>query len=223
MDEAKGKLLPVYFVADDSGSMKCVIGEFNEALKSLLDAMATEATASAKIRFTVLSFSGDVLTHLQLADLRYIDSMPTFSARENTCYSAAFRDLRRRMDPDINGLRGKGYQINRPTIFFLSDGAPDPDDDWRGALAELKDANWGFHPNILAFGIGDAERPVIREVASKPEWAFVNTGKGAEVGKALSEFFVALTQSLIMSGSQQQLVIKEPDGFMRVDVDVVAS
>ena len=219
MDENRGKLLPVYFVADDSGPMKDVIGEFNTGLASLLDAMAANPMDAAKIRFSVLSFSGDVLVHLELVDLRTIERMPAFNSRSNTCYSCAFRDVRARIDRDVDTLIADGYQVHRPAVFFLSDGAPDPDDDWRLALAELKDVGWKRRPNIVAFGIGAADAEIINEVASRPEFGWMATG-GADAGGALAKFFEVFTHSVMNSARNlRQLHIEKPEGFtMSVDL-----
>jgi uncharacterized protein YegL len=220
MDENKGKLLPVYFVADDSGSMGDVIGEFNTGLTSLLDAMTMDAMGAAKIRFTVLSFSDDVLVHMELADLRQVEQMPTFSARNTTCYSVAFNDLRARIDRDVDHLIRDGFQVHRPAVFFLSDGAPNDNDPWRRALGELKDLGWKRHPNIVAFGIGSADPKTINEVATRPEFAWMATGGGADTGVVLAKFFEAFTQSLMNSAKNPgELQMDKPEGFsMAVDL-----
>ena len=219
MDEAKGRLLPVYFVADDSGSMKPVVGELNLGLRSLLDVLATDPMSAAKIRFTVLSFSGDVLTHLEMVDLRDVEAMPTFTARNNTCYSAAFRDLRGRIDRDVDRLKSDGYQVHRPAVFFLSDGEPDQDDPWSGSLAALKDLGWSRRPNIVAFGIGESRPATINEVASRPELGWI-ANSGAETGTVLMNFFELFTHSLMNSAKNPgELTIDKPQGFtMAVDL-----
>jgi len=220
VEENKGNLLPVYFVADDSGSMTDVIGEFNAGLTSLLDVMSLDAMAAAKIRFTVMSFSDDVITYLELADLRKVEQMPTFKARHTTRYSVAFVDLLSRIDRDVDLLRQDGYQVHRPAVFFLSDGEPNSDDPWREALAELKNPNWTRHPNIVAFGIGSADAAVINEVATRPEFGWMATGGGADTGKVLATFFETFTHSLMNSAKNMgALQIEKPAGFsMAVDI-----
>jgi uncharacterized protein YegL len=220
MDENKGKLLPVYFVADDSGSMEDVIGEFNAGLTSLLDAMTLDAMGAAKIRFTVLSFSDDVLVHMELADLRHVEQMPKFKSRNSTCYSVAFNDLRARIDRDVEQLVRDGYQVHRPAVFFLTDGEPNSNDPWRPALSELKSPVWKRHPNVVAFGIGKADAAIINEVATRPEYGWMATGGGADTGKVLAKFFESFTTSLMNSAKNPgELQMDKPEGFsMAVDL-----
>jgi uncharacterized protein YegL len=220
--EPKGTVLPVYFVADESGSMEPHIHELNDGLVSLLDALQVESFAAAKIRFCVIGFADDARTYLELADLRALPSMPTFQARGLTSYQSAFDQLGYRISVDVPGLKGQGYMVNRPVAFFLTDGAPNPSEDWRGACNYL--LSQSFRPNILAFGIGDADAATIVEVATSDQFAFV-AARGFDTGTAISEFVKSLTQSVISSGQalasgSAELQIEKPEGFT-LAVDLV--
>lgn len=225
MSEPKAKLLPIYFVADESKSMEPVVGKMNEALISLLDTIHTKPFAAAKIRLAILGFSDTTKCHLELSDLRSVEKMPELGAYNSTSYESVFRELRRRIPGDIARLNREGYQVSRPAIFFLSDGAPNEDEPWRDALADIKNPKFYEHPNILAFGIGQADQGVILEVASRKEYAWV-AAKGTDLGMALVEFMDALTKSIIKSGQaladgKDELQVKEPEGFIKVGVDTL--
>ena len=118
---------------------------------------------------------------------------------------------------DMRFLRDEGYKVHRPVVFFLSDGQP-TDFGWKRALARLTDRQrMPAAPNIIACGMGSAERQTIAEVASRPEFGFI-AQPGADLGKAISEFFHALTASLIASSQalnseNPQLVVTRPEGF----------
>jgi uncharacterized protein YegL len=214
MSEVKGKVLPVYLVPDESGSMEPNIGDLNKSLENLHDAIYEHPQASDIVRFSIVGFSDTVIEHLRLVDLRELPAMPILQARSTTSYAAAFRDLRSRLERDVNQLKAVGYLVHRPTVFFLSDGQPtDRETEWRTALAALRDDAFAFRPNILSFGFRDAVAQVIRDVASAESNAFA-TATGATAGQALIDFFDFLINSLVES-SQAIAAGREPPPFRK--------
>jgi len=219
--EPQGTILPVYFVADESGSMMSNIAELNNGLMSLQDALQKESFAAAKVRFSVIGFSDAARTYLEPADLRSLPTMPTLQAGGMTSYAAAFNELARRISLDVPALKGQGFAVNRPSVFFLTDGQPNANDDWQNARLNLLAQH--ARPNILAFGIGESDAATIVEIATKPEYAF-KAAQGTDTGKAISEFITSLTQSVIQSGQAlasgaAELQMEKPEGFsLAVDI-----
>jgi uncharacterized protein YegL len=224
MNERKAAVLPVYFVADESKSMESVVGQLNEGLRSLLDTMHTEPFAAAKVRLAILGFSDEAKCHLELSDLRELKNLPELGAYNSTSYESAFRELHRRIPKDVAVLK-KDNLVNRPAVFFLSDGQPNPNESWRSALAELKKPEFRERPNILAFGIGsEADPRIIQEVASRQEYAYVSA-EGMDVGTAVAKFMVALTNSIVnsgfaLAGGKPELQMAKPEGF-KLAVDLL--
>lgn len=221
MVENRGHLLPVYMVADQSGSMAGVIAELNAGLTSLHRALLGEPMASAKIRLSLLGFSNSVHVRLALADIREESELPALSAGGGTNYDAVFECLRTRIPQDIGTLKSEGYRVYRPTVFFLSDGQPF-DDGWRTSLKQLTDRSvMPGAPNIIAFGIGDAEAETIGEVATDRQHAYVSL-PGAQLGDSVADFCATLTKSVVESGralasGSTDLPFPQPEGFIRVD------
>ncbi|OJF10069.1 vWA domain-containing protein [Couchioplanes caeruleus] len=220
----RGNLLPVYVLADESGSMGPYIDDLNKGLASLHEALLGEPMAAAKVRFSILGFADDVQERLRLADLRRENELPLLYARGRTSYHAAFSALRQRIPQDVSALKQEGYQVHRPAVFFLSDGQP-TEDHWVQTYQQLVDrsATPGA-PNIIACGIGDVEAQTILEVATQPEYAFVAL-QGVDLGAAIAQFCTALTKSIVESGrslgsAQPELVVQQPAGF-RMAIDVV--
>lgn len=219
--EPQGTILPVYFVADESGSMTPNIGELNEGLITLQDALQKESFAAAKVRFSVIGFSDTAHTYLEPSDLRSLPAMPTLQARGMTSYAAAFDQITFRVTQDVPALKAQGFAVNRPAVFFLTDGQPNTGDDWQTARSALLAQHaW---PNILAFGIGEADAATVKEIATRPEYAFI-AAKGVDTGAAISEFITSLTQSVIQSGQalasgSAELLLEKPEGFsLAVDI-----
>lgn len=219
MPETKGHLLPVYFVADESYSMHPCVRQLNDGLRALYDALAGEPMAAAKIRFSVLGFSDDVQVRVRLADMRYASGLPGLEPRGGTNYHAAFSDLLTRIPADVEELKQQNYHVHRPAVFFLSDGQPNRHGPaWQEPHARLLDRSAvPVAPNIISFGIWEADAHTILQVASKPELAFVSMDK-LDVGSAVATFCVQLTQSVVASGSSlgganPELRVDRPDGF----------
>ena len=108
--EPRGAILPIYFVADESGSMSRHIGELNHGLLSLQDALQRESFAAAKVRFSVIGFSDDAFTYLEPADLRTAPQLPELTAQGRTSYCAAFEELAYRISVDMPRLEGSRFQ-----------------------------------------------------------------------------------------------------------------
>jgi uncharacterized protein YegL len=225
MSETSGRVLPVYMVADESRSMTPVVDELNAGLRSLHDALLREPMAAAKVRFSILGFSTDVIVHSALVDLRVTESLPQLGVRGGTSYGAAFSVLLDRIPADVRALKREGFAVHRPAVFFLSDGQPTDPGDWEASYDKLTDREQTpTAPNIIACGIGEAKAETILKVATRPEFAFVAT-PGVEVGLAIAEFCTALTKSVIKSGQavgggEAELVVERPDNF-RMAMDVV--
>src|SRR6185312_16310649 len=104
MSETSGRVLPVYMVADESVSMTPVVDELNAGLRSLHDALMREPMAAAKVRFSILGFSTDVIVHSALLDPRVTESLPQLGVRGGTSYGAAFSVLLDRIPADVRAL-----------------------------------------------------------------------------------------------------------------------
>ncbi|MFG3587895.1 hypothetical protein [Streptomyces sp. NPDC047990] len=225
MAETLGQLLPVYVLADESGSMAGCVGDVNEGMESLHVALLGEPMAAAKVRFSVLGFANSVTERLVLADLRSEAELPRLSAGGGTNYDAAFNALLRRVPQDVRTLKDQGYRVHRPAVFFLSDGQPTCGEEWRETHHRLTDRSvTPAAPNVIAFGIGEARADTILSVATQQEFAFVSL-PGAQLGDAISKFFTALTKSVVESGNamasgQPELVVEKPEGF-RLAIDEV--
>ena len=224
MPDNRGHLLPVYVLADESYSMKPYASELSSGMLSLYEALRSEPMIAAKVRLSVLGFSDKVIVRMAMADMRSAEDLPRLQIRDRTDYHAAFSDLLKRIPQDISVLKGKGYQVHRPAVFFLSDGQPD-NTRWQRPHGKLTDrAQNGSAPNVIACGIGEVEAETIVKVATQPDFAFVSTPE-TNIGAAIAEFFIALTASVVQSGRSlaspnPELVVEKPEGF-RMAIDVI--
>jgi uncharacterized protein YegL len=215
MPDVKGQLLPIYLVADESGSMTGFVDELNAGLASLIDALNLESLAAAKVRLCVIGFSDSARCLLEMGDVRTVRDAPRLSANGGTSYAAAIAELLHRIPEDVDRLKAEGYRVHRPAVFFLTDGQP-TDSGWEPLLDQLMSK--GFpRPNLLTFGLGQVDAKTIVRLASRDDFAFI-AAKGTDTGEAIARFCESLTQSIVSSGQNLaaghgELVVKRPEGF----------
>ena len=168
---------------------------------------------------TALGFSDDVQVRLPISDMRKVSELPHLVIRGLTNYGAVFDDLVRRIPEDVQELKREGYKVHRPVVFLLTDGQPSDGGEWRSPLALLTDrTRTPAAPTIISCGIGEAQPMTMVEVATRPEFAFI-ARQEVDVSQAISEFFHALTSSMVASGvavnsGVPQLVVNRPEQFI---------
>ncbi|MGO8906940.1 MAG: VWA domain-containing protein [Solirubrobacteraceae bacterium] len=223
-----GQVLPIYFVGDESHSMSGdPIGAVNQGLADLRDEVAKHPLIGKKVRFGIVTFAHSAEIRLELSELTEDLALPTLSPRgRGTSYASAFALLRQTIPGDIAALKGSGFQVHRPVVFFLSDGQPtERDKKWRSALSELGDDGFRERPNILAFGVGEADPEVIRQIASSPRYAFMMRD-GASTAGAISEFATSMLNSMVASAErldrgEQTIEFEKPEGFVQLDAPLL--
>ncbi|MFE9043364.1 VWA domain-containing protein [Streptomyces sp. NPDC007818] len=191
------QILPFYLLCDESGSMAGdSVDALNTALVELHNEISTNPTVADKTRFSLIGFSTDAQVLQPLADLSDIDEVPALSAGGLTSFGNAFRTLLRCIETDVAALKAEGHEVYRPVAFFMSDGIP-TDDDWTQAYKELTESR--FCPKIIAFGVGDAEKSTIAQVANFR--AFIQQDQSVSPAAALREFASSLTRSIVRSAT----------------------
>jgi uncharacterized protein YegL len=223
-----GQVLPMYFVGDESHSMAGdPIAAVNQGLVDLRDEVAKHPLIGKKVRFGIITFADTAETRLQLSELSEDLVLPTLVPRgRGTSYASALEALRQTIPADVALLKGSGYQVHRPSVFFLSDGQPtEKADKWRTRLEDLKDPGFRERPNVLAFGVGDADPDVIRELATSPRYGFMMT-TGASTAGAIAEFASSMLNSMVASAERldrgdQTIEFEKPEGFVQLDAPLV--
>lgn len=218
------QILPFYLVCDESGSMDGKpIEAMNSALPDLHNEIAHNPVVADKTRFAIIGFSDDAEVLLPLSDLSELHNLPVLSAKTSTNYGAALRVAKEQIELDVRELRQEGHTVYRPVVFFLTDGFPNS--DWKAEWEELTSKDFPYHPNIVAFGIGEADAKTISALATFR--AFMADGS-LSPAQALQEFAVALTRSIVRSGSTTGkdggMTLQTPDevpGFTSLEVDAL--
>lgn len=205
-------LLPFYLCVDVSYSMSAARPDGQSPIKSA-NGIATEVRDSLyvhpllidMVRFAIVDFSDDAQTVIPLCDLTKIDKddMPTLTVRGGTSFAVAFRQLRNQIDSDVRQMKADGHKVHRPAVFFLTDGEPTDDDAaWRQALAELTDPTFAARPNIIPFGVADAKKQLLDQIAfPQGKMRSFVMREGADAATAIKQMAEMLIGSMVASGN----------------------
>jgi uncharacterized protein YegL len=206
--------LPTYVVIDASSSMKPHEAVLNATLSRLHYNLAVNPRVSEFARVSVVAFSTDVHVVIPMSDMEQVPAMPEVICGGRTEYGKTFDRLRHCIEQDVDGLRTQSFDVLRPTVFFLTDGAPS-DARWEKSFRTLVDRDWARHPHVIAYGFGDAQRSVLERVATKA--LFIADGSDTE--SALSGAIAGLLNSLIASSKTGRMQIAtDVKGFEYVQV-----
>jgi len=218
------QILPFYVVCDQSYSMADHLDGLNDGLRELHRAVGTDPVVADRTRFCLIGFSGLAEVLQPLCSLSDVVELVDLAVSPATSFTAVFTVLRDTIEADVTRLKAAGHRVYRPAVFFLSDGQPTDPGTWPAAYERLVDPAWPPRPNIISFGIGDADESTIRRVGTVQ--AFMSQG-GLSPGVALHEFARALTKSVVSSGGDTgdgDLVLRIPrqvTGFTALRVDQV--
>jgi uncharacterized protein YegL len=216
-------VLPVYVAIDESASMAPHVHDLNRGLETLYEALWTNPLVADHVRLAVLGVSDTLEARVPLSDSRVISQPPRVASRGVTAFGPLFQGLLTRIPADVGQLKSDGTLVRRPVVFLITDGQPT--DGWHEPYQRLTDTAVNlFAPNIIVFGIGDAEAATIRQIATRDEFAFIAV-PGIDIGALTARFFGSLTSSIIQSAisltsGRPQLVVEKPEQF-RMAIDVV--
>lgn len=224
--EERYAVFPFYLCLDVSASMAGdPLDSINRQMPVLRASVGEDPAIAEVIRFGVVTFSDVARTVLPLSDLSMVEAVPQVHPEGRTSYAAAFEHLRVVIESDYHAGRARGDRWYRPAVVFVSDGRPTDDDArWRAAHAELVDPAWKRHPNILAFGFGQADAAVLAAVAeSKADRAFI-AAEGSDPATVVPELMKGLISSIVSSSAsvysgEAQLTPPEIPGMTPIPVD----
>ena len=224
--EERYSVFPFYICLDVSASMSgSPIDSVNQQLPLLRNSVGEDPAIAEVIRLGIVTFSDVARTVLGLADLALVEAMPRVETEGRTSYAAAFEHLRRVIEADYHAGRAAGERWYRPAVLFVSDGRPtDPEERWLAAHRRLVDPTWRRHPNILAFGFGEAVPEILATVAeNKPNRAYV-AAEGSAPSAVVPELMAGLVQSIVNSSASAytgapQLVPPQLPNMQAIPVD----
>lgn len=207
------RAMPFYIVCDVSGSMQGEpIAGINRILPSIASYLAGDPTAADCAHISLIAFNTSARVELALtsvADLIDDNRFPTLSADGGTTFASPLELLERTIPQDVDGLKGKGFQVLRPAVYFLTDGQ-DNGGNWEPVLDRIthydRETRKGFpyYPQIVPFGFGSAlaanlDRlvwPKVKTSAYTPQYYLADS---RDISSIMNSVIAGLTWSIMMS------------------------
>ncbi|HWM01110.1 MAG TPA: hypothetical protein VNP92_02120 [Actinophytocola sp.] len=160
------EVLPCYVVCDVSLSMTDHIDELHTALREFRGWVHADASVGERVRCCVVGFAETARVLQPLYSVAEFTEPSTLGPGAGTNFGLAFTLLRDAIDRDVRALKANRLRVNRPMVFFLSDGRPTDPATWPTAFAALTDPVWTARPNMIAFGLGDADHDTLGRIGT---------------------------------------------------------
>jgi uncharacterized protein YegL len=189
-------ILPFYVACDESYSMADHFDKLNEDLRDLHREVLADPLVAGKVRFCLIGFSVAARVLIRLGQLDEVPEITCTASAAETNFGSVFDLLHQTIQDDLAQLQANRCTVYRPTVFFLSDGQPTDRATWPPAHARLTNPNWPARPNLVAFGIGDADPATINQIGTFRAFIAQNT---LTPSAAIREFAKILTHSIIQA------------------------
>ena len=202
IDGAKRPSLPFYLVVDESESMSNgQLDAFNASLPGVHEMLITDPEIADRAYFGMIGFSDTARVVLKTERSSNLVDLPSFRIQSRTNFGDALRLLREVIERDVTELRGQGFQVYRPVVFFYTDGhhLESHFGPFDADLANLKSSP--FVPNIFAFGVGDdVDENSIRRIATVKAY-FQKAGDPVHLPDLIGDIIMRITQTVIQTVS----------------------
>ena len=192
------------------------IAAMNQALTEVHAALAGDPMGFDHVRLSIIAFSDNTEVLLPLCQVTEVADMPRITESGLTNYGTVFELLQSKIEKDVNRMKGEGFRVYRPLVFFMSNG--EPLDDWEGAYACL--TNHTFRPHIVSFGFEYADAAILTKIATI---GFYVGQDDADAGRALADVMISNLQQINAFALDQNMAIsvltlwnlsvKVPPGF----------
>jgi uncharacterized protein YegL len=184
-------VVPFYFVCEESARMAGEpIDALNKAFPEFVSELAMSPVLSDQARFCLIGFADQADVLVPLCDLGSLSSVPALRAHGEAHYEPAFTLLREQIYTDIGDLKSDGYLVYRPVVFFLTGSQPADAVKWPNAYRKLTDPEWTGHPNVFAFGFGQADGVTMQLISTVRAFMADGTVGPAEAVHAFADHMV---------------------------------
>jgi uncharacterized protein YegL len=193
----------------------------NDTLAEILLTLYKNPRISEFVHLSIITFNVQPHVVLKMTELSQLKRKPELTCRGVTNFAPMFELLYDRINLDVPILQSKGYNVLRPVVLLLTDGAPsDRDNAWIKPHRTLTDKDWPLYPRIVGFGFGDAVEEILKRMATlRTYMADPARGSNAE---ALSEAMSGMLNTMVASAQARELRLPaEIAGFHTVPEEFV--
>ena len=159
-------VLPCYVACDVSLSMADHIDELNTGLREFRGAVHADASVADRVFCSLVGFGERPHVVQSLLPMDDLAELPEPGPCAGTNFGPLFTFLRSAIDRDVLALERHRLVVQRPLVFFLSDGQPTDPVTWPLAFAALTDPAWPRCPRVVTFGLGDADEEALGRIGT---------------------------------------------------------
>ncbi|RZQ63385.1 vWA domain-containing protein [Amycolatopsis suaedae] len=159
-------VLPCYVVCDVSSSMTDHLEELNAGIRQFRGALHADRAIGTWVHCCVVGFAEAPLVLQPLRPADELAELTGSAPSAGSNFGPAFTFLRSVIDRDVRRLKGNRLRVQRPMVFFTSDGQPTDPVTWPAAYGGLTDPAWQARPDVIAFGVGDADRATLGRIGT---------------------------------------------------------
>lgn len=159
-------MLPCYVVCDISLSMTDHIDKLNAGLREFRGAVHSDPVVAAMVRCCVVGFADTPRVLQPLCHVADLVDLAGLAADSSTKFGPMFAFLREAIHRDVLALKAARLRVHRPIVFVLSDGQATDPVTWPAEFAALTDPAWHARPNMIAFGVGDADPHTLGQIGT---------------------------------------------------------
>jgi len=195
MIESNSRRVPVYILADTSGSMEGAPMEaLNNHLKILKDTLMDDPYAYETAWISLITFGGDdakiVCTLTKLTDFE----PPFLKASGRTPLGDAMKKLNECIDKDVRLLDENHLSDYKPLLYVLTDGRP-TDETWREDIKTVKKRINRKLAVTFTLGCGPEVNEEVLKLISSGENDFA-LNVDDMTSDMIADFFRAVSQSI---------------------------
>jgi len=204
--------LPCVVLVDTSGSMASAMGELNDALNALGEAIKDDPQAVGTVEICVIAFDDHARIVMPFGPA-YDFEAPELDCGGLTAMHEAIDLALSELDARKAQYRAARTNFKRPWVFMLTDGGANDEDN--GAFERLLDAQKGRHCTFFSIGIGkSADMELLKSL--RPDGMTFGASK-----ENFKEAFVWLGNSLsVTSSSQRDAKIALPEIPKQITIEV---
>ena len=165
------------------------IAAMNQALTEVHAALAGDPMGFDHVRLSIIAFSDNTEVLLPLCQVTEVADMPRVTESGLTNYGTVFELLQSTIEKDVNRMKGEGFRVYRPLVFFMSNG--EPLDDWELAYEGL--TNHTYRPHIVSFGFECADASILAKIATIGSYVGQDD---ADAGRTLAHVMISSLQHI---------------------------
>jgi uncharacterized protein YegL len=201
-------------ILDTSSSMQSRIGELNAGLQTLKQELDKDEVAKYRVEIAIVAFGPVKL----LQDFQTSENFnpPTLSAHGDTPTGEAIEYALQLVDQRKQTYKANQTKYWRPWVMLITDGAPNPNDNWRSAAQAVHTGHQKKQFQFYTIGVTGADMGILAEIAPADTPPMMLQGANF---KELFKWLSASTGLVTRSGTGQNVVLPSVGGWGQVTVD----